>query len=142
MTDLTLFLAFLAAASLLTVTPGVDTALVLRTAASDGPRSGVFAATGIGIGCLVWAAAVSLGLGALLHVSELAYAVLKWAGAAYLFWLGARLLLKPRKALASEETSPRRRGLAALRQGLLTNLLNPKIGVLRHLPPAVRPARR
>lgn len=122
-----LFIAFLGAISLLTVTPGVDTAIVLRTAASEGPRSAVFCAVGIALGCLVWGAAVALGLGALLQVSELAYTIVKWAGAAYLIWLGVQLLLKPRKAV--DFAQPTSSGSRALRKGFLTNLLNPKIGV-------------
>jgi threonine/homoserine/homoserine lactone efflux protein len=84
MIDLPLFLAFLAAASLLTVTPGIDTALVLRAAASEGRRSAVLAALGIAAGCLAWAGAVSLGIGGVLAASEAAYTLMKFAGAAYL----------------------------------------------------------
>jgi len=96
MIDLPLMLAFIAAASLLTVTPGVDTAIVLRTATLGGLRQAVLAAAGICLGCLAWGLAVSLGLGALLQASELGYTVVKSAGAAYLIWLGSRLVFKPR----------------------------------------------
>ncbi|TCT05642.1 LysE family translocator [Aquabacter spiritensis] len=129
MFDPALFLAFLAAATLLTVTPGADTAMVLRTAACEGPRAARFAAGGILAGCLIWGAAVSLGLGALLQASEVAYAAVKWAGAGYLIWLGATLLAWPRRTLASDAPAARREGLAAWRRGFLTNMLNPKIGV-------------
>ncbi len=88
MIDLPLMLAFIAAASLLTVTPGVDTAIVLRTATLEGRRQAVLAAAGICLGCLAWGVAVSLGLGALLQASELGYTLVKFAGAAYLIWLG------------------------------------------------------
>src|SRR5690242_9226304 len=88
--------AFVAAATILTITPGVDTAMVLRSAASGGPRPAVFAAIGISAGCLVWGAAVSVGLGALLAASPLAFTLVKWAGAAYLLYLGAKLILRPR----------------------------------------------
>ena len=74
-------LAFIVAAGLLTTTPGVDTAMVLRTAAMDGTRRAIFAALGIGLGCVVWGAAVSVGLGAILAASGAAYATVKWAGA-------------------------------------------------------------
>lgn len=130
MIDLPLLLAFAAAASLLTVTPGVDTAIVLRTATLVGRRQAVLAATGICLGCLAWGVAVSLGLGALLQASELAYTVVKFAGAAYLIWLGSRLLFNPR---ASFDSDPKGATAAASGQafwrGLLTNLLNPKVGV-------------
>lgn len=142
MTTVQALLAFVAAASILTVTPGVDTALVLRSAAGGGPRAGVFAALGIGLGCLVWGAAAAVGLGALLAASTLAFTVVKWAGAAYLAWLGLKLLLRPRAAFdaappAADPSGPGR----SLRQGLLTNLLNPKVGVfyITFLPQFVPP---
>ncbi len=128
MFDPALFLAFIAAATLLTITPGVDTAMVLRSAATEGPRSALFAGIGISIGCLIWAGAVSLGLGALLQASELAYTILKWAGAAYLVWLGLKMLIKPRTTWADQDT-PGAKGFAAMRAGFFTNITNPKIGV-------------
>jgi threonine/homoserine/homoserine lactone efflux protein len=125
--------AFLLAAGLLTITPGLDTALVLRTAAVEGARSALQAALGIVTGCLVWGAAVAFGLGVLLMASQLAFTVLKWAGAAYLLWLGVQLLLKPRAAFVVENPGGQGRAPPApgrwLGRGLLTNLLNPKVGV-------------
>jgi threonine/homoserine/homoserine lactone efflux protein len=130
MIDLPLLLAFIAAASVLTVTPGTDTALVLRTAMADGRRPAALAATGVALGCLTWGAAVSLGLGALLHASEMAYNILKFAGAAYLVWVGTKLLRRPRTALDPPAGEMPPQGAAqAFRRGLLTNLLNPKVGV-------------
>lgn len=122
--------AYMVAAGLLTITPGLDTALVLRTAAVEGPKRAVFAALGINFGCLVWGAAVALGLGALLDASTLAFNILKWIGAGYLVWLGLNLVLKPRDRF-EVSTGARRGGgdLVWMRRGFLTNLLNPKIGV-------------
>ncbi|MBA1262746.1 LysE family translocator [Stutzerimonas stutzeri] len=137
-----LLLAFIAAASLLTVTPGVDTAIVLRTATVEGRGQAIMASMGIVFGCLIWGAAVSLGLGALLHASEVAYAVVKFAGAGYLIWLGFRLLFKPRTEFApAPGKAPSLRGGEAFWRGLLTNLLNPKIGVfyVTFLPQFVPP---
>jgi threonine/homoserine/homoserine lactone efflux protein len=124
-------IAFTAAAGLLTITPGLDTALVLRTAAVEGPRRAALAGLGIVLGCLAWGGAVALGLGALLTASRLAFDVLKWAGAAYLVWLGLKLILRPRQSfeLAAAAPKPAGGGAAWLRRGLLTNLLNPKVGV-------------
>jgi threonine/homoserine/homoserine lactone efflux protein len=122
--------AYVVAAGLLTLTPGLDTALILRTAAVEGPKRAVFAALGINIGCLIWGAAVALGLGALLAASTVAFNILKWVGAAYLVWLGLNLLLRPRDRF--EVTAGVRRGggdLVWMRRGFLTNLLNPKVGV-------------
>jgi len=139
--------AYLLAAGLLTVTPGLDTALVLRTAAVEGPRRAGLAAAGIVTGCLVWGAAAALGLGALLAASTLAFTVLKWAGAAYLVWLGLHLVLRPRDRFELAADARLAGGdLAWLRRGLLTNLLNPKIGVFyvsflpQFLPAGVAPA--
>jgi RhtB (resistance to homoserine/threonine) family protein len=123
-------IAFTVAAALLTVTPGLDTALVLRTAAADGPRRAFFAGLGICLGCLVWGLVVALGLGILLETSVLAYTILRWVGAAYLLWLGVQLILSKRAdfgsgdAAASSATS-----LTWFRRGLLTNMLNPKVGI-------------
>ncbi len=128
MFDPALFLAFIAAATLLTITPGVDTAMVLRAAATEGPRSALFAGNGISIGCIIWAGVVSLGLGALLRASELAYTILKWVGAAYLVWLGLKLVLKPRTAWA-DQSAAATKGFAAMRAGFFTNITNPKVGV-------------
>jgi len=118
---------FVVAAGLLTITPGLDTAMVLRTAAVDGPRRAGLAALGILCGCLAWGLAVALGLGVLLGASRAAYTLLKWAGAAYLAWLGLNLILRPRSKLDLATGGPRRGNWWA--RGLLTNLLNPKIGV-------------
>src|ERR1700754_3263709 len=114
--------AFVLAASLITVTPGLDTALVLRAAAAEGRKSGAWAAVGVGVGCLTWGGAVALGLTALLAASTAGSALLRWAGAAYLLYLGVRLLLSPR-AVLEIETAPSAAG-HPFRRGLFTNLLN------------------
>ncbi|ATC34033.1 LysE family translocator [Caulobacter vibrioides] len=141
-------IAFTLAAGLLTLTPGLDTALVIRTAAAEGPRRAAGAAIGVGIGCLVWGAAAAFGVGALLTASQTAYTVLKWAGALYLAWTGLRMILRPRDAFELGETRPTDAGaLAAMRRGLLTNLLNPKVGIFyvsflpQFMPAGVDPAR-
>jgi len=123
--------AYVVAAGLLTLTPGLDTALILRTAAVEGPRRAFLAALGITAGCLVWGAAVAVGLGALLTASQTAYAILKWAGAAYLAWLGLNLLVKPRRAFdpAAAPASAASGARGWFFRGLMTNLLNPKVGV-------------
>jgi threonine/homoserine/homoserine lactone efflux protein len=119
--------AFTLAAALLTVTPGLDTALVLRTAAAEGSRRAFSAALGICLGCLAWGALVAVGLGILLQASELAYTMLKWVGAAYLLYLGVRLILVARDDAEESAGAPPARASWFLR-GLLTNLLNPKVG--------------
>jgi threonine/homoserine/homoserine lactone efflux protein len=121
--------AFVVAAGLAAMAPGMDTALVLRTAATEGPRRAGFAALGIGVGCLCWAALVAVGLGALLAASHLAYTVLRWIGAAYLVWLGLNMLLRPRTSFTVGTEGRGKGSAAAFARGALTNLLNPKVGV-------------
>jgi threonine/homoserine/homoserine lactone efflux protein len=123
-------IAFSIAAGLLTLTPGLDTALVLRTAAVEGPKKAWLAAFGVCLGTLGWGAIAALGLGALLATSETAFSVLKWAGAAYLVWLGLNLILKPRQRfVVGQAAAAPRSDLGWLWKGALNNLLNPKAGV-------------
>ncbi len=123
-------LAFALAAGVLTITPGLDTALILRTAAVEGPRRAAAAASGILLGCLVWAFAASVGLGALLAASQLAYDVLRYAGAAYLIWMGGKMIFGAMKPAADGTAAPARTlSQSWFLRGLLTNLLNPKVGV-------------
>jgi threonine/homoserine/homoserine lactone efflux protein len=121
-------IAFTLAAGLLTITPGLDTALVLRTAAVEGPRRAMLAGAGICLGCLTWGLATAIGLGALLSVSRFAYGALRLAGACYLIVLGARMLRRAPQRVALGADQPDRGGRWFSR-GLLTNLLNPKVGV-------------
>ncbi|MBC3954156.1 LysE family translocator [Pseudomonas triticifolii] len=121
-------LAFAFAATLLTLTPGLDTALILRTATVEGKQQAFRAVLGINAGCLLWGAAVAFGLGALIAVSELAYNILKYCGAAYLAWLGLNMLLRPRTSLSSVQASERP-GANWFLKGMMGNVLNPKMGV-------------
>lgn len=124
-------IAFLLAAGLLTVAPGLDTALVLRTAAVEGAQRALLAALGICLGCLAWGAVVAAGMGALLAASELAYTLLRYAGAAYLLWLGVKLIGSKRTSFGDAGDAPASAGgrFTWLGRGLLTNVLNPKVGV-------------
>lgn len=125
----TLF-SFLFAITILTLTPGFDTALVLRSAVAQGAKRASVTALGITLGCLVWGVAVGFGLGALLLASEMAYNLLKWLGAAWLLYLGLKLLLKPRQATIDSQQPALQQGyLACFSRGLLGNLLNPKVGI-------------
>ncbi len=121
-------LAYTLAATLLTLTPGLDTALILRTATAEGGRKALHAALGIDLGCFIWGALVAFGLGALLAVSELAYTLLKWCGAGYLCWLGIQLLLRPRQQFNTTPAESTTTSNWFLR-GMLGNVLNPKMGV-------------
>ena len=130
MTILQALLAFTVAAGLLTLTPGLDTALILRTAAVEGPKRAVLAMVGILAGCVAWGGLVALGLGAVLQASAIAFNILKWAGAAYLVWLGIGLILRPRDNFDVDD-APAMKGsdTAWMRRGFLSNMLNPKMGV-------------
>jgi threonine/homoserine/homoserine lactone efflux protein len=135
-------IAFCIAAALLTVTPGLDTALVLRTSVSEGRARAFAAGLGVCLGCLVWSLIVALGLGALLVASEVGYAILKWVGAGYLLWLGIQLLRRPRAEWVISDRPSASRGTSGwLLCGFLTNMLNPKVGVfyVSFLPQFVPP---
>lgn len=96
MTATAALLAFTLAAAILTITPGLDNALVLRTAAVEGSRRALMAGLGISAGCLLWGAIAAFGLGSLLAVSTLAYDTLRICAAIYLFYLGIKLLWSTR----------------------------------------------
>lgn len=121
-------LAFSLAALVLTLTPGLDTALILRTSAAEGGKKAFQAALGIDVGCFIWGALIAFGLGALLAASTLLYDGLKWLGAGYLCWLGIQLMLRPRESFTTASTHAGQRYSGFMR-GLLGNVLNPKMGV-------------
>jgi threonine/homoserine/homoserine lactone efflux protein len=127
-------LSFTLAAGLLTITPGLDTALVLRTSAVEGGKQAMLAGIGICFGCLLWGVAASFGLSALLAVSGFAYKVLRIVGAIYLGYLGIKLVVRAFASTSSNsavepEEYASRDGSLWFKRGLLTNLLNPKVGV-------------
>lgn len=122
--------AFLVTATALTMVPGLDTAMVLRSATLDGARHGIATAIGIAIGCLCWGTAAAFGLAALLRAWPSLFVLLKWAGAIYLAWLGLQFLFRPRRALAAgTEAGPESSLGSAMRRGFTTNMLNPKVGI-------------
>src|SRR5215211_1654344 len=124
-------LAFTLAAGLLTITPGFDTILVLRTSTAEGAKQAVLAGLGVCVGCLCWGVIVAVGLGALLTASHIAYEALKLLGAAYLGWLGLSLILKRPADLTVDPINSggaRTVGANSFWRGLLGNLLNPKVG--------------
>ncbi|MEV4637282.1 LysE family translocator [Actinoplanes sp. NPDC049548] len=122
MTVIGALLSFTVVVGLLTLTPGMDTALILRTAAVGQPRRAWGVVLGIQTGTLVWGVLTSAGVTALLTASHLAYETLRWAGACYLVWIGVRMLRATPPAGEPVAAS------AGWRRGLLTNLLNPKMG--------------
>jgi threonine/homoserine/homoserine lactone efflux protein len=132
--DLDALAAFLAVAAVVIVTPGPDTALTIRNTLLGGRRSGVFTAVGVSAGQAAWTLATSAGIAALLAASRPAFTAVKLAGAAYLVYLGIQALygaLRRRgaagPAVAIDPAGPRLPARLALRQGLISNLGNPKM---------------
>src|SRR6266566_6675618 len=130
------FGVYLAVATLLIVTPGPDTALVTRNALLAGRRAASFTTLGIGTGSIIWALASVFGIAVLLEDSVVAFSIFKFAGAAYLGYLGLRSLIvsfKTSKQASLTTPAPQTTHLGelvAFRQGLLSNLLNPKAGAI------------
>jgi threonine/homoserine/homoserine lactone efflux protein len=122
--------AFAAVAALIVVVPGPDMALVLRNGVADGRRAAVATAMGVSAGLLVWALASALGIAAVLHASREAFTVLKLAGAVYLVWIGAHALVDAWRGVAHAAPIAPRRRASPFRQGVLSNLLNPKIALV------------
>lgn len=127
--------AFAGVAALLTISPGADMALVGRRALGPGPlREACLAAVGIACGVVVWAAMSAIGVAAVLAASATAYTALKVAGGVYLVLLGVLAFRDARRSLrdgapVAAGPAPERSAAAAFREGLVTNLLNPKIAV-------------
>jgi threonine/homoserine/homoserine lactone efflux protein len=128
-------LAFLGISALVIVTPGQDTALTIRNTLAGGRRAGSFTALGVSSGQAAWTLAASAGIAALLVASEPAFVALKLAGAAYLVVLGVQALVAAlRRGAARNAAAGGRSGRAlapatAFRQGVISNLGNPKMAV-------------
>jgi threonine/homoserine/homoserine lactone efflux protein len=121
-------LTFVVAAALITMLPGPDTLVMIRSLVRGGRRAGTATAGGILTGLAIWVCVTALGLSALLRASQVGYDLLRIAGAAYLVWLGVSSLLLRRSTL---QENGAKRGLlgSGFKAGLLTDLLNPKVGV-------------
>lgn len=130
------FAAWIAVAVVLIVTPGPDTALIIRQALRAGARAASLSAAGIGAGSSAWAFASVVGVAVLLESSAAAFTVLKLAGAAYLTYLGVLSLIgsfrtTPDSLRDQAPAKPKRLGgTSAFAQGLVNNLLNPKAGAI------------
>lgn len=146
MPDLQHLLLFVAAGWLLNLTPGPDVLYIVTNALRAGARAGVVAGLGITAGCFVHVFAAAAGVSALMAASATAFTVLKWAGAAYLLWMGVRLLLAraPQQAQdlqAIARAQPAASLGAVFRGGFLTNVLNPKVAIffLAFVPQFIAP---
>ncbi len=146
MPEPTQLLMFIVAGWLLNLTPGPDVLYIVSSALKSGVRAGVVAALGIVSGCFVHVFAAALGVGALLAASATAFSVLKWAGAAYLMWMGIKLLLAKGGGSAVVPAGVSAEAVSVdlwrvFRQGFLTNVLNPKVALffLAFVPQFIAP---
>lgn len=125
------YLAFTGAAVLIVLLPGPDTLVVVRSLLRGGRRQGLLTAAGNICGLVIWVTSAVVGIAALLRASEIGYDVLRAAGACYLVWLGIQAWRS--RGVVESETADRaaRGGIlgTGFRAGILTNLLNPKVGV-------------
>jgi RhtB (resistance to homoserine/threonine) family protein len=141
-------LVFIGVAAVVIVVPGPDTAVVTRNVLMHGRRAALGTSFGVSAGLLVWTVAAAVGIASLLRASAVAFTVVKLVGALYLIWLGLQALRAAGRAAASQSPPhpTTRRAMSALggfRQGLLSDLANPKIGIFftSLLPQFVDPGR-
>jgi len=120
---------FIATAIVLVLTPGQDTFFIIGRSLASGRAAGVAAALGITAGSIGHTLFAALGLSALLAASPYAFAAVKFAGAAYLLYIGVRALLSRESPVAGEGPAPSDGRWPAFRQGIITNLLNPKVAL-------------
>jgi RhtB (resistance to homoserine/threonine) family protein len=133
---------FLAAGILLNLTPGPDTVYILGRSIAQGREAGIASALGICVGSIFHSCAAALGLSAILATSAVAFAAIKLLGGAYLIFLGIKMLLDRRRQPSLPSNFRRRTTIAAFRQGVFTNVLNPKVALffLAFLPQFIDPA--
>jgi RhtB (resistance to homoserine/threonine) family protein len=139
-------LLFIAAGWLLNLTPGPDVLYIVTHSLRSGARAGIVAGLGITAGCFVHIFAAAVGVGALLATSATAFTVLKWTGAAYLLWIGVKMLFsKVPKAssdlVATAAAEPAGSPKAVFMGGFWTNVLNPKVAIffLAFVPQFIAP---
>lgn len=141
MPDVPQLLLFVVAGWLLNLTPGPDVLYIVSHSLRSGARAGMVAALGIFAGCFVHVAVATVGLGALLATSAMAFMVVKVIGAAYLLWMGVRLLRASTPGW-SPDAAPAEPDMGRVfRRGFLTNVLNPKVALffLAFLPQFIAP---
>jgi len=117
---------FLVAAAVLTIAPGPDIVYVLTRGVSQGRKAGIAAALGFATGCLFHTALAVLGVAALIRSSDLAFNAVRWAGAAYLVWIGIQAL-RHRASFSLAGSGDAKALLAVYRQSVIGNALNPKV---------------
>jgi threonine/homoserine/homoserine lactone efflux protein len=136
------YLGFLASAIVLNLTPGIDTIYILTRSISQGKSAGLVSVAGIMSGCVVHVLSAAFGLSIILSTSALVFSLIKWAGAGYLIYLGIRTIFSKQSSLDMLLMSNSSRDLFKIyKQGVLTNVLNPKVGLffLSFLPQFINP---
>jgi RhtB (resistance to homoserine/threonine) family protein len=138
------FALFLASGILLNLAPGPDTAYILGRSIAQGRTAGIASAFGISVGSIFHTCAAALGLSAFLATSAWAFSAIKLIGGGYLVFLGIKLILERGEQFCVASDFRRSNSGAAFRQGVLTNLLNPKVALffLAFLPQFIDPASR
>jgi RhtB (resistance to homoserine/threonine) family protein len=144
MPDAHSLLLFVIAGLLLNLTPGPDVLYIVTRALRSGVRAGIVAGLGITAGCFVHITAAAVGVGALMQTSAALFTVLKWIGAAYLLWVGVRMLVSrmPEQSVMPIEDVPERASLRSVfLGGFWTNVLNPKVALffLAFVPQFIAP---
>lgn len=122
-----LLIPYLIAITLLTITPGLDTTLILRTSVLEEKQKAFHVALGINSGCILWGMIVACSLGYILNTSPLIFNAIKWMGVIYLVLIGFQMLLQPRTQVGTAINQPSSHNWFI--RGLLGNLLNPKVGI-------------
>jgi RhtB (resistance to homoserine/threonine) family protein len=124
------YAVFIGVAALIVLLPGPDTAVVAKNALLHGRRSGLATTIGVNVGVSVWTLAAAVGVASAVRASAVAFDVIKFAGALYLLWIGIQTLRSARSPIPDATSSSARASqLAGFRQGMLTNLGNPKVAV-------------
>src|ERR1043166_1609680 len=132
---------FLTVSLLINLSPGPDMIYTAARSLSQGIRAGIFSALGIFAGCLFHITAAVFGLSKIIEQSVLLFSIIKYAGAAYLIFLGVRSFLNRRKLKKEIDALPTLTGRKIFLQGMLTNILNPKVAIffLSFLPQFINP---
>ncbi len=129
MPDFQHFTLFALAALMLNITPGNDMVFVISRSLT-GTKAGIFAALGIGLGCFLHIFASVVGLSVIIKQSEVLFNIIRYAGAAYLIYIGIKSIMeKPSTMIFSQNENDKNTNLKILRQGAITNMLNPKVSL-------------
>jgi len=127
--DLQNFLLFALASFILNITPGADMLCVATRSTGQGVKAGIISSLGVMVGCIVHATAAVIGLSAVIASSATAFTIIKYAGAAYLIYLGIRSFLSKDNSFSIAENSEAVSGQKIFIQGAITNVLNPKVAL-------------